>query len=219
MKVQVKLEAHNKSNAQLLVDADTYCNDMSTSTYFTAADIVTQIANTRAAATNMRNKINAPYSLTHTDDVKAARKALEHQLTALGHKVEAVANDPTVLDINRVTIVHAAGMHERNVNHAGKHKFAVTNGTTPGDIHPTAEGKAVAHLWAYTEDVINFTNRIDAEPTTTSYTDITGLKLKTEYAVFHRAIHHGRNDAWEGPKLILTSAAGATPIHPLPPTP
>ena len=212
MKVHVKLALGNKSNAQVLVDSDNYTGDMAASSYFTAAPIVAQVTATKNAATNMRNKITAPMSNTYTGDVKTAREALERQLIQLAHLVEGVANDPAVLDANRINIIHAAGMHEKNTHHPGKHKFTAEDGSVLGHtVLLKAEGGAKSNMWAYTADVINFTNRIDVEPTTPAHTEVTGLLPNTEYAFFHKGIHVHGNTAWEGPILFTTSRGGAAP--------
>ena len=219
MKVHVKLALHGKSNAQILVDTDNYTNDMTASAYFTAAPIVAQITATKNAATNMRTKITAAYSHTYAGDVKTAREALERQLDLLAHLVEGVANDPAVLDANRLNIVHAAGMHEKNTNHPGRHKFGAEDGSVLGStVLLKAEGGAKSNLWAYTADVINFTNRIDVEPTTPAHTEVPGCLPNTEYAFFHKGIHVHGNTAWEGPILFTTSRGGATPTPHTTPT-
>lgn len=211
MKVHVKLALHEKSNAQILVDTDNYTNDMTASTYFTAASIVAQVTATKNAATNMRTKITAAYSHTYAGDVKTAREGLERQLNLLASLVDGVANDPAVLDANRLNIIHAAGMHEKNTHHPGRHKFTVKNGTVLGTVLITAEGGAKSNEWAYTADVINFTNRIPLETTTVAHTEATGLLPNTEYAFFHKGIHVHGNKVWEGPLIITTNRAGGAP--------
>ncbi len=179
MKAQVNLGLKDKSNAQLLVDSDTYTGAMTSNPNFTAADVVAQVTATKTATTNMRTACNVPKSDVKEDNITIARDALERNLTILSHKVEDAANSPSTPDLSRVEVVHSTMMNEKNHPAPQKHKFTVTNTAVSGTVHLTAEGMVNGHNWEYTSDVINFTNKIAVEPTTKSYTDITGLVKKT----------------------------------------
>jgi hypothetical protein len=198
MKVQVNLGLKDKSHAQLLVDADNYTGDMTGNANFSASDIVAAVTATKTATTNMRNACNAPKSETKEDNIIIARDVLERNLTILSHKVEDTANSPSTLDANRLAVLHSSGMSDKNHPAPQKHKFTATNTEISGTVHLTAEGMVNGHNWEYTSDVINFTNKIAVDPTTTSYTDITGLAKKTEYAFFHKAIKAKTKTAIEG---------------------
>jgi len=77
-----------------------------------------------------------------------------------------VANNPALTDIERIGVVHSAGMSAQGHSHPQKHKFKVENTSVSGTVKVSAQGKANAHEWKYTADILNFTNCISPEPTT-----------------------------------------------------
>ncbi|MBI1769393.1 MAG: hypothetical protein HY015_05315 [Bacteroidetes bacterium] len=202
MKAKIVLNLGSTSNAQVLVDAAHYTTNMTGNALFAAADIVAQVTATVTATTNLRAAMNAPISDAKTDNISAARETLDRNLTILAAKVEAVANSPTLVDSQRVGIVHSAGMEVKNQAIPKKRVFTVTNGIVEGSVHLTAEGGANAHEWQYTSDVVNFTARVAALTTTTSSTDINGLKSGSKYAFFHKPILSGMSSDWEGPLYV-----------------
>jgi len=199
MKVNVVLNLGSRSNAQVLVDAAHYTTNMTGNALFAAADIVAQVTATVTATTALRTAMTAPTSDTKTDNINVARETLDRNLTILAGKVEGVANNPTLVDDQRVGVVHGAGMEVKSVAPGKKRVFSVTNGDIEGSVHLTAPGGANAHEWQYTSDVVNFTGRIPASTTTASTTDITGLQSGTKYAFFHKSIMAGVSTDWEGP--------------------
>jgi hypothetical protein len=146
--------------------------------------------------------MNAPISDAKTDNINVARDVLDRMLNILASKVEAVANSPTLVDEQRVGIVHSAGMEVKTQVIPKKRVFAVTSGKVEGSVHLTASGGANAHEWQYTSDVLNFTGRIIVPTTTVSSTDINGLQIGTKYAFFHKSILPGASTDWEGPLMM-----------------
>jgi hypothetical protein len=203
MKVQVVLRLGSFSNEKLVVKGDHYVNCMTGNSYFTAVEIVTQLAKCKTSADNLRDAINLPTSDSKTDKIKTARDSLDRNINVLGGMVEDVANDPAIPDTQRVEIVHSAGMEVKEQTHPGKHIFSATNTKISGRAHLTAEGGANSHEWQYTTDTTNFTGRIAATTSTTSSIDIDGLKKGTEYAFFHKAIKAGQDTDWEGPIFLM----------------
>jgi len=205
MKVQISLNLGSRSNAQILVDAEGYVNSMTDNADFAAPDIATQVGNTKTAVTKLRTTINAPTSDNKTDLVNAARDVLDRELTILKSKVEAVANNPSIPDANRLSIVHSAGMSEKTQSHPQKRVFTVSNTDISGTVLLFATGGAKAHEWQYTPDITTLKNRIASVTTTVAHTEISNLVKGTEYAFFHKAIIADEKTDWEGPiYLIIT---------------
>ena len=202
MKTKIVLKLSSTSNAQVLVNAAHMTTNMTGNTLFAAADIVAQVAATVAATTNLRATMSAPISEAKTDNISAAREALDRNLTILAAKVEAVANSPTLVDSQRMGIAHSAGMQVKNQAIPKKRVFSVNRGNLDGSVHLTAESGAKAHEWQYTSDVVNFTDRVAASTTTTSSTEINGLKSGSKYAFFHKPIQSGMSSNWEGPLYV-----------------
>jgi len=199
MKINVVLNLGSTNNAQVLVDAAHYTTSMTGNALFAAADIVAQVTATVTATTNLRTALNAPTSDTKTDNINVARETLDRNLTILAGKVESVANNPLLVDDQRLGIVHSAGMQVKDQVIPKKRAFSVTNGNVEGSVHLTAAGGAKAHEWQYTSDIVNFTARVAATTTTTATTDISGLKSGSKYAFFHKPIVVGVATDWEGP--------------------
>ena len=214
-KVSVVLDLSNTSDAKICVDGDNYvaCISDPANLNFvapavsaaTAAMIAEQVATVSANVASLRTALSAPKSDTKTTDIKEARWVLDTNLTKLGHSIQGVANDPAVPDENRVGILHSAGMSEKGHTNPQKHKFTASNTAVSGRPHLTAEGGANAHDWAYTLDLVGFTNRVPLETTTTAHTDVPGLTPKLEYAFFHKGIYPGNNNVWEGPIFLVVT--------------
>lgn len=203
MKVQVVLGLGDCSNAQVLIDGDYYVASMTGSTYFPPAVFTEVLTVVKASLKNLRDAINAPPSNGKTDSIKAARDVVDRNLTMLGGKVEEVANDPDIPDAKRVEIVHSAGMDVKNQVHPQRRRFTVSNTRISGTVYLTAQGRAKAHEWQYTGDIISFKEKIAVPTTTMSHTEISNLKRGTEYAFFHKAIVAGQNNNWEGPIILM----------------
>src|ERR1043165_3851318 len=197
MKAKIVLNLNSTSNAEVLVDAAHYTTNMTGNALFAAADIVAQVTATVTATINLRNAMSAPISDAKTDNISAAREVLDRNLTILAAKVEAVANSPTLVDSQRVGIVHSAGMEVKDQAIRKKNVFSVTHGPVEGSVHLTAAGGMNAHQWEYTSDVVNFSTRVAANITTSSTTYINGLKSGCKYAFFHKPIQAGAINNWE----------------------
>lgn len=203
MKVQIVLDLSKRSNAQLMVDADHYTISMTGNTNFAAADIVAEVTAAKAAVVDMRTAVNAVNSDTKTENVRLKRDIVERRLSRLASKVEDVANDPGVMDANRVNIVLSAGMIVKSQASRKKQVFTVVNASISGTVQLTAAGGANAHEWQYTTDTINLTNRVSADSSTTARTEIAGLTKGKEYAFFHKSIIAGEKTDWEGPVMLV----------------
>jgi len=203
MKVQIVLNLDDISNAQVLVDADHYTNNMTGNTVFSATDIVAQVTAAKTAATNLRTAINAPTSDVKTDNIAMARDVLNRNLNKLASKVEDLANDPATPETNREGIVHSAGMRLKNNYHPQQHQFTARNTDISGMVHLIAQGGVNANEWQYTTDLVNFTGRVAAPTTSKASTDIANLTPGVKYAFFHKAIIAGVITEWEGPVFLM----------------
>ena len=202
MKTKIVMNLGSTSNAQVLVDDAHYTTNMTGNALFAAADIAAQVTATVSATTNLRAVMSAPISESKRDNISAAREVLDRNLTILAAKVEAVANSPTLVDSQRLGIVHSAGMEVKDQAIQKKRVFTVTHGPVEGSVHLTAAGGVSAHEWQYSSDVVNFSGRVAASTTTTSSTDINGLKSGNKYAFFHKPIEAGVSNDWEGPLYV-----------------
>lgn len=199
MKIKIVLNLSKRSNAEVLVDADSYTTKMVDNPNFTAPEIKTQITTVQTAAADLRSSMNAPLSETKTDTVRRSRDVLDRSLTKLGNQVKDVANDPNVPDDMRITIAHSAGMAVKTATHPQKHVFEVRNGSTSGSVLLMAEGGVNANGWQYTTDLVGFTNRISVDPTTSAKVEIPNLEKGVKHAFFHKPIIAGEKTDWEGP--------------------
>ena len=205
MKVKVALFLASTSNAAILVNATHYTNNMTGNSLFSAADIVAQVTATVTATTNLRTAMNQATSDTKMAAIKIARDVLDRQLTILANKVEAIANNPTIPDEQRISIIRSAGMNFKNAASHRKRVFAVENSKIGGVVDLVAAGGVNAHEWQYELDTDNNPQRIAVPTTTVGYTEITGLTRGAKYAFFHKPIVPGETTKWEGPLYLIVS--------------
>jgi len=203
MNIQVVLNLSKLSNAQVLVDADHYATSIVGNPYFTSEAMADDIKKLQASIVAFRNELNAPLSETKKDKVLNARDVLDRTLKMVKADVEIRANAPDLSDAERVTIVHSAGMTVKTQIHPQSRVFSVKAGDISGSVLLYAQGGAVAHEWQYTNDIVNFSNRIPLPTTTTAKTEIDGLSPKTEYAFFHKPVVAGEKTEWENPILFM----------------
>ncbi|HEY4786330.1 MAG TPA: hypothetical protein VIH57_09775, partial [Bacteroidales bacterium] len=112
--------------------------------------------------------------------------------------------DPAVTDDKREAIVVSSGMSVKDQTIHQKQHFEAKNTNLSGTVRLVAEGiERGAHQWEYTDDIVNFTNRKAAEPTTNAHTDIHDLKSGTKYAFFHKEIVPDTVSDWEGPVFLM----------------
>jgi len=203
MKPQINLDLNGLSNSEVVIDADHYVTCMTGNLLFLDPDIATQVAATGTATIKMREAVAAPVSETKTDNIRIARDKLNRSITKLASMVQSLANDPKLSDLECLEIIHEAGMTEKGQTRRQKSQFKVKNGSISGTVLLTAKGRVNAHEWQYTTDVVNFKNRVAADTTTTSITEIKNLEEATKYAFFHKAIQPGTPTDWEGPLLLV----------------
>lgn len=198
MVIIIVLDLNDKSNAVVLLEGGYYVTCLTNNPNFDAEDIVALVLVVKGSLTALLNACNAAVSETKQTTIDSCRYAVDRHLNNLAGKLEGVINAPGLSDEERLDMLASTGMNAKNHAHTQKHKFTAKC-TGLGKVHLTAQGMANAHEWQYTKDTINFTNRIPAKSTTTSYTDIEGLENKKEYAFFHKAIIAKVDTNWEAP--------------------
>lgn len=132
------------------------------------------------------------------------RTALEILLTAEGHYVEDVANEP----VNSVTgpdvVILSAGMEVKRVTPRQKQVFTVELGKKPGTVILTAESvKRGTHEWQYSLNPSDADGWIEVDPTTKSTTAIIGLESGKRYWFRHRSVSKEGTSAYDGPVDII----------------
>jgi len=202
MKVQIALGLGSSNNLEVIRNAEHYVANITGNPLFTSPEIVAQVAKVETTKVNLHTEMSSPLSENKADKIKSAREALDRELTKLKSLIENVANDPSTPDSERLSIIHSAGMIEKAQAHHGVHVFTAVNGEISGTVLLTAKGGANAHEWQYTNDTVNYTGKIAAKSTTTSYTEIFGLTKTVTYAFFHKAIDSGGKTDWEGPIFV-----------------
>jgi hypothetical protein len=199
MRIQIVLGQQDNSHAEALIDGDHYVTCCTGNPYFAAADFLTQLTIVKNNITGMRTAINMPNSDTKTGMVNSARDTMDRSILKMANKVSDIANDPAVLDINRIIIVNSAGMNAKDYPPHARHIFTVKQGLA-GVAMLTAQGGSDANEWQYTSDIINYTGRIAVDTTTVAHTQIPNLK--GPYVFFHKAIIAGTKTDWEPPFLF-----------------
>jgi len=208
MKVKLSLGLNDKSDAQAIVFAKQVVLKMTGNPNFNQVgnlinpplEVVTTAANDTEAALAAAQHAGS----SATKILRQKRLVLDTYLTKLGHYVEDTANDPAVTDDKREAIVVSSGMSVKDQTIHQKQHFEAKNTNLSGTVRLVAEGiERGAHQWEYTDDIVNFTNRKAAEPTTNAHTDIHDLKSGTKYAFFHKEIVPDTVSDWEGPVFLM----------------
>ncbi len=207
MKVKVNLGLHSTSDADAIIDGRQIVQKMTGNANFGLATnpinpplltVSKAIDDVEAASTAAQDASTAA-----TRNLYQKRHVYDTLVTKLSHYVEDTANDPAITDDKREGIVVSAGMTIKIKTPRQKQHFEARNTDLSGTVRLIAEGIArCAHEWNYTPDVVNFTNRIAIDSTTTAHTDVHGLVSGAKYAFFHKQIIAGAKSDWEGPVIL-----------------
>lgn len=208
MKVKVNLGLYEKSDAQVIIEGKQIALKMEGNTNFNqAGNPITPALSVLTAAINELETALAAAQDTGTAPTQVLRQkrhVVDTLLTKLGHYVEDTANDAALTDDKREGVVVSAGMAVKVRSSRKKQHFEAKNTDLSGTVRLAAEGvDRGAHEWQYTTDVINFTNRISVDSTTTAHINIFGLVSGTKYAFFHKVITAGEKNDWEGPVFLM----------------
>lgn len=205
MKPIINLDLNGTSNAVVVIDADRMTTCMDSSPKFSDPETVALVTNTKTANVEMRKAVAAPVSETKMDKIRIAREILDRCITMMAFKVQMMANAPGLTDLERLEIIHDAGMVEKDQGRRQKNQFTVKNDKISGTVKLTAKGKMNAHEWQYTTDIVDFKNRVAAKTTTDSRTKISNLVAGTKYAFFHLAVISKTDTDWEDPIIITVT--------------
>jgi len=133
-----------------------------------------------------------------------ARLALETLLTALGHYVEDVANDPVNVNTGTDAIILSAGMDVKNTFSRQKQVFTIRRDELPGSVILLAGSvRRGSHEWQYTLDSTNPGAWTSVTSTTEAAVTIPGLESGKRYWFRHRSILPGGPTAYDGPIDII----------------
>jgi len=201
MKVEIVLDLHNLTNAEVVVDGDHYITSMTGKDIFDTTEVAAQLATTTNAVAKLRSAMRAPTSDDKTENIRIARDTLDRSLRKLANMVEDIANDPAIPDVARIDIVHQAGMRVKGRTARQKNQFKAVNGDISGSVILTAASGVTGHIWQYTTDIENFTGRIQKKGSSGTKL-ITGLTPLTKCAFFHQPIIGDEDTDWEGPIIL-----------------
>ena len=200
MKENVKLELDKKSDGDLLLDCGDYVTAMTGNVLFAALYIVAQVLKVKNAVIAFHGALNAPTSDDKKGNIVKTRDIVERETKVLGNQVEEVANDPALPDDQRAGVIESAHMHKKDKTKRGNQKFDVFQSKTIlHGAYITAKGIANSHTWAYTKDLVHFTNKTVSDPTTVAHYETGVLEENVEYAFFHLATIPKVATMWEGP--------------------
>ena len=154
-----------------------------------------------AAATSLQSAFNLATGggPQQTAVMNSAREVMETLLTAEGHYVEDVANDPVNSVTGAAPIILSAGMNVKGFSPRQKRVFAVHRGALSGTV--ILEAKHVqrgSHEWQYTLDASDPNSWVDAEPSVQATTLVSGLDSAKGYFFRHRSVLKGGPTAWDG---------------------
>lgn len=203
MIVKIVLNLQDTTDAKIIIDGRYYIVSITDNPYFSAADIIAFLVVLEASIANLQTKMSVVTSDSKTDDIKVARDAVDRNLNILASKVENTVNAPEVPDIERLARAHSAGMNVKGYTHPADRTFKAENADVSGTVNLSAKGMALAHVWKYTADIVNFTNFQEIEPTSEANTTVSGLTKKTEYAFFHKPVISKVVSPWEGPEFVV----------------
>lgn len=127
------------------------------------------------------------------------RETMETLLTAEGHYVEDVANDPENKITGPEVIILSAGMSVKHFTPRQKQVFEVSMGDKPGTVVLVAERvERGTHEWEYSLDPSDASGWIEVDPTSKATVTITGLESGKRYFFRHRSVSSDGTSAWDG---------------------
>jgi hypothetical protein len=204
MKIQIKLGFRNLSNQKAVIQGNLYADGVAENPYFNYPNIKAKGQAIVLASDNLRTALSMPRSTTRTQDIKVARIKWESEVTELTRLQEIVVNNADVSDEKKIEMVKSGNREVVEHPIRQKYNFTVKRGKNSGEVVFTAETKnAVAHLYTWTDDHINYTNKADPETSTSAKKTAKGLPVGKELAFFHKGIFRKKSMDWEGP-IFLT---------------
>ena len=171
--------------------------------YFPQEDVKEQGGVVQTATEDLQKALALPKSSSRTSAIKAARAKWEKEVTTLTNLEENVVNAANVSDEVKVVMVQSANREVVEHPVRQKYDYTVKRGPNSGEVVFTAVTKdAVAHLYTWSSDLVNFTNKADPWESASAKTKTSGLPVGNELAFFHKAIFAKKRMDWEGPILL-----------------
>jgi hypothetical protein len=204
MKKKVKMGLDAMTVPQLMSYGTHVVTKMTGNTFFSTPNpALVKVTN---AVTALQSSFNNAQGAGpgQTATMNQNKELLKTLLSALGHYVEDVANDPVNSITGAEAIILSAGMEVKNFSPPQKHIFSVSSGTLPGTVDLVGESiRRGTHEWQYTPDPNNANSWINAEPTVQSTTTISGLEIAKRYYFRHRLITIDGPTDWAEPMSII----------------
>jgi hypothetical protein len=206
MKTKLKLGLDKMSVPQLLGYSTHAVSKMTGNSFFvTPSPALVKVTNATSALQNAFNLAQGA-GPAQTAVMHQSRTLLETLLTALGHYVEDVANDPLNSSTGAEAIILSAGMELKAVHPRQKQTFGVDAGDLPGTVVLIAESiKRGAHQWQFTLDLSDPKAWTDAASTVQATTTLTGLEIGKRYSFRHRGVLPDGHDPWSDPESIIVT--------------
>ncbi len=203
MGVRVKLGFKNITNSQAVIKGGTYADGVTNNQNFTEQQIIDAGAKVRVTSGKLKTALEMPNGPTRADAIKLARVAWENDVSILAGLEEVSVNSTDDSNDEKAEKIHSANMEVVGYTFPKKHTFSAKRGANSGEVDFDAEGNgAVAHLYSWTADLVNFTNKADPWDSSGAKTTATKLPLG-KFAFFHKGIFAGKRMDWEGP-IFLT---------------
>jgi hypothetical protein len=204
MKINIKLGFEEIKNSDAVIKGYSYASGVDSNPYFTMAEILAQGPIVKTASDKLKEALEKPKSSTRSDDINVARELWEKEVTYLTQLEEIVVRNASVTDEEKIKMVHSANREVADHAVRQKYDFTVNRGPNSGEVVFTAVTKdAVAHMFTWTKDLVNFTNKADPWESAAAKTTATVVPVGDELAFFHKAIFYKKRMDWEGP-IFLT---------------
>jgi len=203
MKLKIKLGFDHITDANAVIEGNRFATGVIDNPLYPGEDIQDQAAKLGVSSGKLLTALEKPKSPTRTSEIAAARLVWETDMAALANMVELVVWAATGSDESKIAMIQSTNMDV--VGHGGgtTHTFSVKRGDNSGEVVFDAEGdEAVAHLYTWSADLENFTNKADPWESSGAKTTATGVP-KARLAFFHKGIYTKKRVDWQGP-IFLT---------------
>ncbi|MEI8202966.1 MAG: hypothetical protein WCH34_08140 [Bacteroidota bacterium] len=203
MSVRIKLELNKTNNEKAVIKGGLFADGVTNNSNFTEQQIIDQGVKVRVSSGKLKTALEKPKGPTRTDAVKVARAVWDNDVNVLARMEEISVNSLDCSDDEKAEKIHSANMEVVGYTFPKKHTFTAERGANSGEVDFDAEGSdAVAHLYTWTTDLVNYTNK--ADPWDSSGAKTTAIKVPLgRLAFFHKGIFRKqRRMDWEGPILL-----------------
>ena len=202
MKFRIKLGFEEITDPEAVIQGNLYADGIDGNAYFPEQPIIDKAAEVGVASENLKKALELPKTSTKTTAVKVARDKWELEVTALTKLEENAVNAADVSDDEKLLMVESANREMVGHTARKKYTFDVERGENSGEVIFTGDTKdAVAHMYTWSADLENFTNKADPWESASAKTTATGVPLG-KLAFFHKSIFRTKRMDWEGPLFL-----------------